>query len=97
MNTNRRGLFKRLAALALAPVESIRAALPVPKKKITPYVFPDRPLDRYFASDAERLGGKIKALLKKDKLPDVIGFNFSTVIVRREADGRIEPVTGGRK
>jgi hypothetical protein len=50
-------------------------------------------LDKYFASDASRIEGKIdkimrvegriSALLKKDVLPDGMGFNFSTVITKR--------------
>lgn len=51
------------------------------------------PLDQYFISDASRIQGKIEkimrargrvsALMKKEVLPDGIGFNFSTVIVKR--------------
>ena len=50
-------------------------------------------LDQYFLSDASRIEGKvdkimrvkgrISALLKKDLLPEGMGFNFSTVIVKR--------------
>ena len=50
-------------------------------------------LDQYFISDASRIEGKIdkimrvegriSALLKKDVLPDGMGFNFSTVITKR--------------
>ena len=93
MSTNRRGLFKRLVALALAPVESIRAALPVPKKKITPYVFPTASLDQHFVSDAARISGMSveeykrrwndAPFVKKDPLYDGIGFNFSTIIRRK--------------
>lgn len=51
------------------------------------------PLDQYFISDASRIQGKIEkimrargrvsALMKKEVLPDGIGFNFSTVVVKR--------------
>jgi len=51
------------------------------------------PLDQYFISDASRIQGKIEkimrargrvsALIKKETLPDGIGFNFSTVVVKR--------------
>ena len=50
-------------------------------------------LDQFFLSDASRIEGKIdkvmrvkgriSALLRKDILPDGMGFNFSTVIVNR--------------
>jgi hypothetical protein len=50
-------------------------------------------LDHYFISDESRIQGKIEkimrargrvsALMKKETLPDGIGFNFSTVIVKR--------------
>ena len=50
-------------------------------------------LNQYFASDATRIQGKIdqilrtegriSALVKKDVLPDGMGFNFSTVITKR--------------
>ena len=50
-------------------------------------------LDQYFLSDASRIEGKIdkimrvegrlSPLLRKDILPDGMGFNFSTVIVNR--------------
>ena len=50
-------------------------------------------LDHYFISDQPRIQGKIEkimrargrvsALMKKETLPDGIGFNFSTVIVKR--------------
>lgn len=50
-------------------------------------------LDQYFLSDASRIEGKVdkimrvkgrlSALLKKDLLPEGMGFNFSTVIVKR--------------
>jgi len=50
-------------------------------------------LDQYFISDAARIQGKIdqimrvegriSALVKKDVLPDGMGFNFSTVITKR--------------
>lgn len=54
---------------------------------------PATALDQYFLSDASRIEGKVdkimrvkgrlSALLKKDILPDGMGFNFSTVIVKR--------------
>ena len=50
-------------------------------------------LDQYFISDASRIQGKIErimrargrvsALMQKETLPDGIGFNFSTVVVKR--------------
>lgn len=50
-------------------------------------------LDQYFISDASRIEGKVNqiqrvhgrvsALMKKEVLPDGIGFNFSTVVVNR--------------
>ena len=50
-------------------------------------------LDQYFISDASRIEGRVNqimrvhgrvsALMKKEVLPDGIGFNFSTVVVNR--------------
>ena len=54
---------------------------------------PADPLNEEFISDASRIQGKIErigreegrvsALMRKEVLPENIGFNFSTVIVKR--------------
>jgi hypothetical protein len=51
------------------------------------------PLDNYFAQDAsriegevyriQRVKGRVSALIKKQELPDGIGYNYSTVVTKR--------------